>query len=106
MTRPKADSDGWLTDPISRDRAIAKAVVEGLSEIKMLLRGIRSDLDESLGMRQAMREVEDEVRDLRMALATSVGPPRERDLGYIKCLTPMCILPVGHNGGHQPSRKG
>lgn len=104
MTRPRADSEGWLTDPISRDRTIAKTVVEGIHQIITLLRGIRADLDESKALREDIRRLEGRLRDIEVEFAAQrpSGPLRGRRLDYESCPKPGCGLPSGHTDAHRP----
>lgn len=105
MTRPKADSDPWLTDPISRDRVIAKTTVEGIRTIISLLRGIRDEIDESRALRQEVREMRKEMVGLTSALLSANIPLPERARGYEACPASGCALPSGHSDPHRPSTR-
>jgi hypothetical protein len=122
VTRPKADEDGWLTDPISRDRVIAEAVVRGMRNIELLLRGIRDDAI------TAYREVHEEIREVRdnverdrwrtqtlleiIAESPSVDPalraraaealPQSAKMRFTPCPNHSCALPSGHTDPHRP----
>src|SRR4029077_8168929 len=103
MTRPKGDSDPWLTDPISRDRVIAKTVVEGMHTIISLLRGIREDLGETRALRDENRQMRAEIHDLWIALnGVGASAPRKR-ADYNECMSAGCSLPDGHLGNHRGS---
>ena len=104
MTRKKADEDPWLTDPISRDRVIAKTVVEGMHSIIQLLRGIRNDLDESRALRDDIRRLEGHVRDLEAELALSRpnGARIRSAPSFEPCPKVGCGLPSGHTDPHRP----
>lgn len=108
MTRPRADSDGWLTDPISRDRVIAKAVVDGLRNITVLLRDIRNDLTATnLEMRVEMRMMREDLYDLRRRVGVVPdAPPKVSGDSWEHCSIVGCSLPVGHYGAHRGSRRG
>ena len=111
MTRPKADSDPWLTDPISRDRVIAKTVVEGMRSIIGLLRTIRDEnslakafADENRDLRAQLQELREEVTLLRSAQVPHFkGGSRYAVYPYTKCPDERCSLPVGHLGNHRGS---
>ena len=103
MTRPKADTDPWLTDPVSRDRVIAKTVVEGFRQIILLLRGIREDaLEENRQLRHENAQLRDDLMEMYRTRTTPMPPPiRHTDLAL--CLTTGCALPEGHPGNHRGS---
>lgn len=103
MTRPKADSDPWLTDPISRDRVIAKTVVEGMRTIITLLRGIRDQMDETRSLREENRILRSEMADLARAVTMAGLPVPHKPREYPECEIPGCALPFGHNDPHRPS---
>lgn len=106
MTRPRADSDGWLTDPISRDRIIAKTVVSGIREIIGLLRAMRDEQAETRALREENRELRREVHDLWTAVqphTDSVTP--KAVFGYNVCAMEGCALPDGHSGNHRGSMR-
>lgn len=103
MTRPKADADGWLTDPISRDRAIAKVVVEGIREIIILLRAMRDERAVTTALETENRELRREVHDLWLAVhAQGISPPARRQT-WPPCEVEYCALPEGHPGNHRGS---
>lgn len=103
MTRPKADSDPWLTDPISRDRVIAKTVVEGMRTIIGLLRDIRDSAGETnrvlLRENQMLRE--QLIEAYRQTNSSPVVKPPRRD--YPPCEKVGCPLPLGHSDPHRGS---
>lgn len=105
MTRPKADSDGWLTDPVSRDREVSKAVVSGFRTIISLLRAIRDEQAESRALQVELRETRQEVRDLWEQLSRSQvkTPSHFRTNDYPSCDEDRCSLPEGHLGNHRGS---
>lgn len=109
MTRPKADSDPWLTDPVSRDREVSKAVVYGLRTIISLLRAIRDEqADESRVLRAELRNTQADIRDIWEYVAT--GGPTPPALAtrppYPRCGVEGCSLPDGHFGNHRGSVRG
>jgi len=104
MTRPKADSDPWLTDPISRDRVVAKATVHGIREILVTLREIRDDLGRTRALEAENREIRGELRDLWAAVRQQKGfVPQPRPQMFPPCEREQCVLPEGHPGNHRAS---
>lgn len=104
MTRPKADTDPWLTDPVSRDREVSKSVVYGLRTITSLLRGIRDDsVLTQQSMQREIRELRQEVIDLWQANADMRGKQPARRTDFEACPEGVCSLPGGHQGNHRAS---
>lgn len=104
MTRPKADSDGWITDPIARDRVVAKTVVEGIRQIVRELRAIRDELGETRALREENRELRTEVHDLWLAhYAQGGGAVPKPKSQWPACEVEYCALPDGHPGAHRGS---
>jgi hypothetical protein len=106
MTRPKADSDPWLTDPIARDRVVAGTVVKGIRQIIVELRNIRDDLDESISLRNRLQDLEEDFRDFRMQVGQSIDLPAGSYPTYAfePCEQEVCSLPRGHRGNHRARR--
>lgn len=107
MTRPKADADGWILDPIARDRIVAKEVVYGIRQMTLLLRGIRDDMVESRALRDRIEELETEVRDVRSEMASlraGSGGQRVTTQRWTPCSDPQCSLPSGHTDNHRGRR--
>lgn len=104
MTRPKADADGWLTDPISRDRVIANVVVKGIREIITLLRAMRDEQAVTRALEQENRELRGEIQDLWQAVHAQAGArlPTHKPL-WEACPWSGCSLPSGHPGNHRGS---
>lgn len=104
MTRPKADSDPWLTDMVTRDREVAKTVVYGFRTIISLLRDIRDVLGEesraSRTERQQMREEMAEMYRQIKSLSQNSGS-RVRAMPFEACDHARCSLPKGHLGNHR-----
>lgn len=100
MTRPKADSDPWLTDPVSRDRVIAKTVVSGIREITVLLRGIRDGQAEEIRTlrRENTRLRGDLIAAYRESAHLSAG--HKVDPGFPPCEKEGCALPLDHFEPH------
>lgn len=125
MTRPKADTDAWLLDPITRDRQVANSVVRGIRTIEVLLRGIRDDLDESrtlraevsaLMERSAYNEARAEALLDLIEGSHSIAPEakgRARELvrgrsaafDFAPCEIAFCGLPSGHRDPHRPRQR-
>lgn len=112
MTRPKADADPWLTDPVSRDKVIAKTVVEGMRTIIGLLRTIRDENAANRAILAENRSLREDIGDLQRELALLRGlidgtsehrRPRHRTASYVPCSNESCSLPVGHPGNHRGS---
>jgi hypothetical protein len=109
MTRPKGDTDPWLTDPISRDRVIAKTVVEGMRTIISLLRGIRDEMAEDRAYRAENSELRAQLADLQEQIDEyrAIKPPlmigKYRTAPYMQCENEDCSLPLGHRGNHRGS---
>lgn len=100
MTRPKADSDPWLTDMVTRDREVAKTVVYGFRTIISLLRGIRDETAANqTAMQREIRELRQEVIDLYSEVRK--GQPVKRSPSFVGCPKPECSLPDGHPGNHR-----
>ena len=104
MTRPKADADPWLTDPIARDKVVAKTVVAGIREIITLLRAIRDEAAETKALRAENQELRAEMSDLwRSMVGISGSSPSRRIDPYERCNIGHCALPDGHPGNHRGS---
>jgi hypothetical protein len=104
LTRPKADSDPWLTDPVSRDRVIAKTVVSGMREIIVLLRGIRDgQADEIRALRRDNAHLRTDLIAAYRELAQVKSSPNHVDPGYPPCEKEGCPLPRDHYEPHRGS---
>ena len=109
MTRPKADSDPWLTDPVTRDKHVAKIVVEGMRTIINQLRAIRDEIAESRAYREENQQLQGHIGDLEERIARleagrePVHTGKYRIAPYMKFEDERCSLPLGHLGNHKGS---
>lgn len=106
MTRPKGDSDPWLTDPIARDKVVAKTVVAGIREVIVLLRAIRDEGAETRALRAENRELRDEIRQLWQVQAGVPLTQTQRQRDWPQCEEARCSLPAGHSGNHRGAVQG
>jgi hypothetical protein len=105
MTRPKADSDPWLTDMVSRDREIAKTVVYGIREIVVLLRGIRDGQAEEI---KTLTRENARLRNELIDAYRSYARPQTTKAAisdFPTCEAQGCALPQGHFEAHRGSIK-
>ena len=104
MTRPKADSDPWLTDPVSRDRVIAKTVVMGIREITVLLRGIRDgQADEARALRRDNARLRNDLIAAYRELAQVRSGEHQDRPDFPPCEKEGCPLPRDHFEPHRGS---
>lgn len=104
MTRPRADSDPWLTDMVSRDKEIAKTVVYGIRTIITLLRDIKDgQAEEARILRQENARLRDDLLEAYRAASSMPPSPREirRANDVPPCEMAECSLPLGHFDAHR-----